>query len=200
MLVNPYNENPDQLLGHSETAPRVDRRVAVGVLGVVLFAGLTFVGTHIRIPLYPVPITLQTLFVLLAGALLGKRLGSLSQSVYLGLGAMGVPLFAGSLAGLGVLAGPTGGYLIGFAVAPLFVGSLIGRKTQTWWSILVFSSGALVILSMGVLHLTLFYTHNLADSLRVGCLPFLPGEILKVLAAVSIYRSYRGIRRALPRR
>jgi biotin transport system substrate-specific component len=198
--VNPQRENPAQILARAETAPRTDRHVAIGVLSVVLFAGLTFVGTHIRIPLYPVPITLQTLFVLLSGAVLGRRLGSLSQSVYLGLGAIGAPIFAGSLAGLGVLAGPTGGYLIGFAVAPLFVGSLIGRRTEAWWSAAVFSIGTLIILALGVLHLTLFYTHSLADSLRVGCLPFLPGDMLKVVAAVSIYRSYRGIRRAFSSR
>jgi biotin transport system substrate-specific component len=195
-----YEGNSVHLLTRSTTAPRVRGGVAVALLGAVLFAGLTFAGAHIRIPLQPVPVTLQTLFVLLSGAVLGRRFGSLSQSLYLGFGAIGVPVFAGSLAGLGVLAGPTGGYLIGFVVAPLFVGALIGRKTQLWWSFLVFSFGSLIILSLGVLHLTLFYTHNLADSLRVGYLPFIPGDILKVLAAVSIYRSYRGLRRVLPRR
>ncbi len=200
MILNPYKGNPAHLLSRSTTAPRVGGGVAVGVLGAILFVGLTFVGAHIRIPLQPVPVTLQTLFVLLSGAVLGRRIGALSQSVYLGLGAMGAPVFAGSLAGVGVLAGPTGGYLIGFVVAPLFVGAFIGRKTDYWWSFLVFSFGSLIILSLGALHLTLFYTHNLADSLRIGYLPFVPGDLLKVLAAVSIYRSYRGLRRVFPRR
>jgi biotin transport system substrate-specific component len=198
--LSSYEGNPAHLLTSSTAAPRVAGGVAVGLLGAILFAGLTFAGAHIRIPLQPVPVTLQTLFVLLSGAVLGRRFGALSQSLYLGFGAMGVPVFAGSLAGLGILAGPTGGYLIGFVVAPLFVGALIGRKTQLWWSFLVFSIASLIILLLGVLHLTLFYTHNLTDSLRVGYLPFVPGDVLKVLAAVSIYRSYRGLRRVFPRR
>jgi biotin transport system substrate-specific component len=198
--LNSYREHPAGFLSGSKASSRLGGGVAVGVLGAILFAGLTVVGAHIRIPLQPVPITLQTLFVLLSGAVLGGRFGLLSQSLYLGLGAVGVPVFAGSLAGLGVLAGPTGGYMLGFVAAPLFVGALIGRKPQFWWSFLVFSFGGSIILSLGVLHLTLFYTHDLADSLRVGLLPFVPGDLLKAFAAVSIYRSYRGLRRALPRR
>jgi biotin transport system substrate-specific component len=100
---------------------------------------------------------------------------------------------------LAVLAGPTGGYLAGFVVAAVFVGSFIGRRTEVWWGFIVFFFGSLIILSLGVLHLTLFYTRDLGDALRVGLLPFLPGDVLKALAAVSIYRSYRGLRRALPR-
>lgn len=170
--------------------------VLAGLAGALLFAGLTFVGASIRIPLQPVPITLQTLFVLLAGAVLGPRLGSLGQWFYVGFGAVGIPVFAGATSGLGVVAGPTGGYLLGFLVAPILVGKLIDRRRSLWWAPLVFWLGSLTILGLGVAHLTLFYTHDLRNALSVGYVPFIVGDILKILAATSIYRSYRVFRRS----
>jgi biotin transport system substrate-specific component len=183
----------------SVPVPGLGRKLAACTLGVLLFATLTFVGANIRIPLQPVPITLQTLFVLLSGAALGARFGSLSQFVYVALGGFGLPIFAESLAGFGVLIGPTGGYLLGFLAAPVFVGYFIDRRSTLWWNLVIFFVGSLIVLSLGVVHLTLFYTHDLVESLKVGYLPFIPGDLLKILAATSIYRSYRGLRRMLPR-
>ena len=177
-------------------APAAGYGVLAGIAGALLFAGLTFVGASIRIPLQPVPITLQTLFVLLAGAMLGPRLGSLGQWFYVGLGAIGLPLFAGGASGPGVIAGPTGGYLLGFLVAPIVVGKLIERRRSLWWPPLIFWLGSLTILGLGVAHLTLFYTHDLWGALGVGYAPFVVGDILKILAAASIYRSYKVFRRA----
>jgi biotin transport system substrate-specific component len=90
-----------------------------------MFGAATAMGAYIMIPLPPVPITLQTLFVVLAGALLGGRLGALSQVVYLLLGIIGLPVFHGGKGGLGILLGPTGGYLVGFIAAAYVVGKLI---------------------------------------------------------------------------
>ncbi len=176
--------------------PVTGRTLLIGLFGAVLFAGLTFVGASIRIPLQPVPITLQTLFVLLAGAIIGPRAGSLGQGLYVGVGALGLPVFAGSVGGWAVVAGPTGGYLLGFLVAPLLVGSLIGRRDSLWWQPLVFWLGSLTILGLGILHLTVFYTHDLMQSLNVGYYPFVAGDLLKILAATSIYSSYKALRRS----
>lgn len=173
------------------------RRILFGILGALIFAGLTFVGANIRIPLQPVPVTLQTLFVVLSGAVLGGRFGLTGQALYVGCGAVGLPIFAGSAAGVVVLAGPTGGYLIGFLVAPVIVGWAIRRRNALSWHLMVFFLGSLVILALGVLHLTVFYTHDLMQSLKVGYLPFIPGDLLKILAATSIYRSYRGLRKTI---
>ena len=94
-----------------------------------LFGAGTAAGAYLIIPLPPVPITLQTLFVWgLAGALLGARLGALSQLVYLLIGIIGLPVFAGGKAGLGVLFGPTGGYLIGFVAGAWVIGTLVNLK------------------------------------------------------------------------
>jgi len=161
---------------------------------IAALATLTAVGAHIRVPLEPVPITLQTLFVLLAGALAGPARGLLSQSIYVFGGVLGVPLFAGSMTGLAVLAGPTGGYLLGFVVAPLLIGRLINRRTGFRWTLFVFSLGSLAILSLGVLHLALFTAGDLSAALRMGILPFVVGDAAKTLAAASIYGSYRRFR------
>jgi len=158
------------------------------------FAALTFAGANIVIPLQPVPITLQTLFVLLAGALAGRAWGATSQTLYVGAGALGLPVFAGGLSGWGIIAGPTGGYLVGFAVAPLVVGALIHRRASTLWQGGVFVLGTAVIFALGLAHLALFYTHDLGGALAVGLLPFVPGAVFKVVAATSIYRSYGALR------
>ncbi|NIM19848.1 MAG: biotin transporter BioY [Candidatus Latescibacteria bacterium] len=169
------------------------RRILACTSGSILFAGLYIVGAYVRIPLYPVPVTLQTLFVLLSGAVLGGGFGALAGAIYLLLGASGLPVLAGSGGGLAGLASPTGGYLIGFLVAPVLVGRLFRNRTSYIWSIVVFSIGSLTVLAFGIAHLTLFYTHDFSNSLLMGLLPFIPGDALKVLAASSIYRSYKAI-------
>jgi biotin transport system substrate-specific component len=167
-----------------------------GVLGAALaaaFAALTVVGANVVIPIEPVPITLQTLFVLLAGAAIGPRWGSLSQLLYVGLGLFGLPLYAGGAHGLAVLTGPTGGYLLSFLVAPLVVASMLRRSHRLGWQVLSFLTGKLVILTLGVVHLALFYTHDLAQAITVGVVPFLPGAVFKIAAAVSIHRSSQAL-------
>src|SRR5450756_918649 len=86
------------------------------------FACLTALGALVQIPIGPVPITLQVLFVLLSGLVLGSRLGALSQIEYLAIGFAGAPVFAGGKSGLIALLGPTGGYLIGFVVGAYLAG------------------------------------------------------------------------------
>lgn len=165
-----------------------------GIIGATVFAALTYVGANIFIPLTPVPLTLQTLFVLLAGAVVGGRYGTLGQFMYVGLGSLGLPIFATHAGGLGILGGPTGGYLLSFLVVPFLISALINRKpSSVVWQACVFSAGTVVIFAMGVAHLTLFYTHNFIASLQVGVFPFIPGAIFKVAAAVSIYRSYAAL-------
>lgn len=169
------------------------RQILIRLAGSLLFAGLFIVGAYIRIPLQPVPVTLQTLFVLIAGAVLGRGYGALSGMLYLSMGFAGLPVFAGGAAGAALFAGPTGGYLIGFILTPFIVGSLMNMRTSTGWSLFVFSVGTLVILFCGTAYLTVAFTHNVGTSLRVGLLPFIPGDILKILAAASIYKSHLAI-------
>jgi biotin transport system substrate-specific component len=169
------------------------RRIAAGLALSSAFAALTVVGANIVIPLAPVPVTMQTLFVLLAGASIGAGWGSISQWMYVGLGALGLPMFAGGASGAGILAGPTGGYLLSFLVAPWVIATLLKRSNRIGWQVFSFAVGKVVILTLGVAHLTLFYTHDLAQSFAVGVVPFLPGAAIKIAAAVSIHRSSQAL-------
>lgn len=165
-------------------------RFIYALIGVSGFIVLTAVGALIRIPLpfTPVPITLQTFFVLLSGALLGRRLGPLSQGGYVCLGVFGVPLFAGGSGYLHIL-GPTGGYLIGFIVASWIVGRLLdsGKGLSFIRVLLVMAFASLVIYLLGTLHLALVVNVGFRKAIFMGVLPFIPGDTLKLLAAALLY-------------
>ncbi len=152
---------------------------------VSLFAALTAIGAYIFIPLplSPVPITLQLLFAFLAGGILGKKLGFLSQLLYLFIGIVGLPVFAGGMGGIGVFFGPTGGYLIGFLPAAYLAGT--GKKIfKIKLLYLLLALGILYLL--GITGLMIFSGLNLKSAFTGGILPFLPGDIFKVLLATYI--------------
>jgi biotin transport system substrate-specific component len=176
------------------------RSAALIALGAVSFAVLTWVGANVYIPLTPVPVTLQTLFVLLAGSVAGRRAGAASQLMYVGAGALGLPVFAGGLGGWGVIAGPTGGYLLSFLVAPWIVSGLVSRHGSLGGQIAAFAAGTGVIFVFGITHLALFYTGDLSAAISVGLVPFIPGAVVKVVAAVSIHRSATALRDRVGRR
>jgi biotin transport system substrate-specific component len=152
------------------------------------FSLLIALGAKLRLPWDPVPFTLQTLFVLLAGVVLGARFGALSVVWYIAIGASGVPLFAGTTAGLGYLCGPTAGYLVGFAVAAGLVGHLVGclPRLSFWRLALIMGSASGVILLCGALWLALGMGMGLVDAVRLGVAPFLPGDALKSLLAAAV--------------
>jgi biotin transport system substrate-specific component len=153
-----------------------------------LFGALTAVGAYLIIPLPPVPITLQTLFLGLAGLLLGGRLGALSQVVYLLLGIIGLPVFAGGKAGLGVLLGPTGGYLFGFVAAAYTIGRLASLRERPGfaWLCLCLVAGTAVVYLLGVLQLSLVARLAPLKALTVGVLPFLAGDAVKILLTALV--------------
>jgi biotin transport system substrate-specific component len=153
-----------------------------------MFGAMTAIGAFIVIPLQPVPISLQSLFCGLAGILLGGYTGALSQVVYVLLGIIGLPVFAGGKAGLGTLFGPTGGYLIGFIIAAFVIGKMVEvrREPGLIWMGLALVVGNLVIYALGVLQLSFVADISLIKSLMVGVIPFLPGDLLKLAAAAMI--------------
>lgn len=164
-----------------------------GMIYASMFGAGTAVGAYIIIPLPPVPITLQTLFACLAGAFLGGRLGALSQVVYVLIGIIGLPVFAGGKAGLGVLLGPTGGYLIGFIAAAYVIGKLIETKGKPGFIWIVFSmiAGMIVIYLFGIIQLSFMARLSIYKSISVGVLPFLFGDALKIIIAALIYLKLR---------
>jgi biotin transport system substrate-specific component len=152
--------------------------------GIAAFALLTALGAFIRIPLpfTPVPITLQTFFVLMAGVYLGRRDAAASQLLYVAAGAIGLPVFAGG-AGLGHLLGPTGGYLLAFPLAAWFVGAHITPGQGLTRTLSVFLIAQLVIFALGTLWLARVLGVDAEQAMALGVLPFLPGEALKLAAA-----------------
>jgi len=159
-----------------------------------MFGALTAVGAYIMIPLPPVPITMQTLFVSLAGALLGGYLGALSQVVYILLGVIGLPVFAGGKAGFGVLIGPTGGYLIGFVVGAFIIGKLtsLRREPGLLWLMGAMAAGISIVYTLGIIQLMIVAKLSFVKAISVGLLPPLPGDIIKIVIASLICRKIRG--------
>ena len=158
-------------------------------LAVAAFVLLTAVGARVAVPMVPVPITMQTLAVSLAGLLLGARLGALSQVAYLALGAAGLPVFAQGV-GLAAFFGPTGGYLLAFPAAAAFTGWFAARQRREGeggvaWLALGTFLGTLVIFAGGWAQLAVI-TGDARRALEVGVLPFLLGDVIKVLLAVLV--------------
>lgn len=132
-----------------------------------------------RLPFSPVPITGQTFAVLLTGAVLGCRRGGMSLFLYVIEGAMGLPVFAGGTGGITVILGPTMGYLIGFILAGILVGSLAERGfDKRWYTMLIsFCAGQVVIYFFGVLRLSMFV--GIERVFELGVAPFLIGDVIK---------------------
>jgi biotin transport system substrate-specific component len=166
-------------------------RVWLQAAGVVGFALLTAVGAKIALPVpgSPVPITLQTLFVLLAGMTLGPRLGAVSMGFYLLLGMTGYHVFAAASWGHGNVLGATGGYLAGFVIAQPVIGALVRRvhpPRASWSTLLVAAlAGSVVIFAVGLVWLHLWMHTTPARTLEMGLWPFAPGLILKAALAVA---------------
>jgi len=161
-----------------------------------LFAALTAVGAFLAIPIGPVPIVLQNMFVYLAGLLLGARWGLASVGVYLLAGACGLPVFAGGLGGLGRLIGPTGGYLIGYLPTVFLIGKISKRiYPQMVYDVLAMICGTLVLYACGVSWLKIVSGMPSAKALAVGMYPFLIGDALKIAAAAVIARALRPVLR-----
>lgn len=157
-----------------------------------LMAALIAAGAYISVPIGPVPIVLQNMFVLLAGLLLGSRWGLAAVGVYLLAGACGLPVFAGGTGGIGRFAGPTGGYLLGYLPA-VFVTGLMAKYEKTSLDIIGMIFGTLIIYSSGVTWLQTITGMAFSKALAVGMYPFLIGDALKIAAAVVIAKTIRPV-------
>jgi biotin transport system substrate-specific component len=164
--------------------------------GVVLVALVAQIRIHL--PFTPVPITGQTFGVLLVGASLGAWRGLSSLLAYLLVGALGLPVYAGSQRGWEVVQGPTGGYLVGFVVAAAVVGSLAQRgwDKKLFSSILAMLVGSIIIYIFGLLWLSRVGGTDLPRTLELGLYPFLLGDALKLLmASAALPAAWRLVRR-----
>jgi biotin transport system substrate-specific component len=150
-----------------------------------VFAALTAAGAFIRLPMFPVPFTMQNLFAVMAGMVLGPRAGAMSQAVYIVMGLMGLPVFSGG-GGPGYVLSPTFGYLLGFVAAPVVSGLLVKNRPLTAAAAGAASlAGMLVIYLAGVPYLALYLSlvqhkpYAFGIALKTGFAVFLPGDALK---------------------
>lgn len=172
-------------------AARRGLAIAAGALVVALAAQVA-----VPVPLSPVPMTLQPLAVLAVGGVLGARAGAAALVLYLALGLLGFPVYAGGSAGVARLLGPTGGYLLAFPLAAGVTGLLAGRVPGVGRTLLGCAAGLLVIHLGGVSQLALL-GGDPALALRVGLVPFLTGDLLKIgLAAAVILAAGGRLQRA----
>lgn len=176
------------------------RKVVLATAGI----GILTASAYISVPFFPVPLTMQTLAVLLLGGLLGPTLAVSSVAGYVALGAMGAPVFHNGLGGLAVLAGPTGGYLVGFLPAAFIMGMAVraarkaapdgkgGGLLEGGKALSILLLGAVaasaVIYAVGVPWLAVFTGQSLQAAANVGAVPFLLGDALKAAVAVGAIR------------
>ncbi len=157
-----------------------------------LFIALISVGAFIAIPIGPVPIVLQNMFVLMAGLILGPVWGTACVAVYLLMGLAGLPVFAGGTSGIGKVFGPTGGYLIGYLPA-VFVTATLSKmfKRSLAGDIIAMTAGSLIVYAAGVPWLKIAFSMSWGKALTAGMLPFLIGDALKVGAGALITKKLR---------
>lgn len=175
-------------------------KIALAAAGV----GVMTAGAWVSAPFYPVPMTMQTLAVLLVGGLLGPKLGAASVVGYLALGLTGAPVFHNGLGGAAVVAGPTGGYLVGFVGAAVLMG-LFARWAQVRTpgrnglvrELALLAVGAalaeIAIYTLGVPWLALFVGLDLGKALAAGVVPFILGDLLKMAVAIGAVRGGRSL-------
>lgn len=166
-------------------------------------ASVTGLAAQVRLPLpfTPVPITGQTLAALLSGVLLGGGYGGLSQLFYVAMGVSGIPWFTGWSSGFSHLAGPTGGYIIGFIVAALFIGHITDNSKKPPGFILylcyMLVANFILIYGIGLIQLYLWFQFvanapvGIVELVNMGMLPFIPGDITKAMAAAAIAKRLR---------
>jgi biotin transport system substrate-specific component len=171
------------------------------LITVTLFSALTAVGGWLRIPVFPVPFTLQTLFVYLSGDLLGSRKALMSQILFLVLGLIGLPVFARG-GGPGYVLQPSFGYLLGFPAAAALTGVMMGRKREKCRVIdylMANCLGAGVVLIVGAVYLYIYQNIVLNEMLALsravwtGMVIFIPAELVKAFAAAHLANRLRQV-------
>lgn len=183
---------PIMLADHLVGSRRLTTDIAL-ILGGVAAVGLL---AQVQVPLWPVPVSGQTLGVLLVGASLGARRAVISMVAYLVLGLVGLPLFAGGEGGVAMVLAPSFGYVIGFVFAAGLIGRLSERRwdRSPWLSLLAFLGASLVPFVFGVPYLGLVLAsagmpYDVGTLLSLGVTPFIVGGIVKWLIAAALVPS-----------
>ena len=174
-----------------------DDRRPLYALGVAVFAVAAAFSAQVAVPLpwTPVPVTLQPLMVILAGVVLGGRLGALAMAAYVTVGALGAPVFSNGGAGLPWLLGPTGGYLLAAPAAACVAGMVAGRAGNPLRLIAGLTLGVATMYVGGVAQLMAVTGLGVSAALAAGAVPFLVGDVTKIAFAFFAVLAVRNGRR-----
>ncbi len=177
--------NNSEAVGTTTLNPALDDRRGRLALGVVAFAVLAAFAAQVavRLPWTPVPVTLQTLAVVLAGVVLGARAGALAMAAYVTVGALGAPVFSNGGAGLPWLLGPTGGYLLAAPAAAYVAGRIGARDAGAARLLIGLVAGVATMYLGGLAQLAALTGRGVAGAFAVGVAPFLVGDGIKILVA-----------------
>lgn len=152
-----------------------------------MFVALTAICSQIQIPLPMVPINLALFAIYLTGAILGPKYGTLSILAYVLLGGIGAPVFAGFSGGFGRITGPTGGYIVGYVLATLIVGFITTKFGYSWWKLVIaMVVGLTACYIVGTAWFMYITGNSLAASMTYCVIPFLPGDVVKIILATVL--------------
>ena len=191
--------------GQPTLADRVfSRKLVTDIVLVAAGAALVSLAAQLAVPLWPVPVTAQTLAVLLVGASLGALRGAISLSLYAVLGIIGLPVFSDASSGLSVIGGPTGGYIIGFIVSAALTGWLAQRQWdhRILGGLAAFGLGTVATFAVGLPWLAVWlgnagFPNDLNSVLQAGLYPFIIGGVLKAVVGAGLIRlAWLGVKRA----
>ena len=163
----------------------VQRSKTYDIVYIAVFAVIMAICSWISIPA-TVPFTLQTFGVFIAAGVLGGKRGTLSVLVFILLGAVGIPVFANFSGGIGVLAGPTGGYIIGFIVMAVIAGLVIDNCRKPWIQLIGMIVGTIVCYLFGTIWFCLVANYTFKAALAVCVIPFIPADLVKMIIAMII--------------
>lgn len=170
-----------------ETTASPSHESLKGIVYCALFCALIIVGGYISIPIGPVPIAFADFFVMMAALFLGPKRALASVGLYIALGALGLPVFAGGKAGLAVLAGPTGGFLVGYLLLAAVAGSIaVAGRRKPWALLVALLAGNVALYAVGVPWLKFQMGIDWAAALAAGLVPFLPGLVAKIALATML--------------
>lgn len=154
-----------------------------------LFAAVIGIMSQIAIPTQPVPVNMAIFAVLLSGGILGKKYGALSVIVYTLLGTVGVPVFSGFRGGLGVIAGPTGGYVAGYVIIAFVTGLVCEKTCKMKYRVLFMIFSVMLCYAVGTAWYCYVMQSNVTSAMVLCVIPFIPGDLIKVILAAAVIRN-----------
>lgn len=156
------------------------------LIGICVALISVFSQISIPLPFSPVPITLQPLAVFLSGVILGGRLGSWTIVIYILLGSIGAPVFSGGKAGISVVMGPTGGYLISYPIVAYIIGIGFEKNRGMILKVVSLIAGLVICYLLGMIQLSIVTGMGFQKAFLVGVLPYFPLDIVKLIVAAYI--------------